>query len=133
MDQMIYRLNEHEQVKKNQEEEIKSLTQVIEQYERLMVKERTENEKKTREVELLQKAKEQKERHMAVLVKEKEKVLKQMDQIVNASNKRPTTAKPVSFVYTAQQKENTSIISNSFETHSVIGNLTDLPSDIKKE
>ncbi len=50
------------------------------------MRERGECERKTKEVELMTKAKEQKERHMAVLVREKEKVLRQIDQLTKVTS-----------------------------------------------
>ena len=60
-------------------------------YERRLVREVGEHERKHRELELMTKAKEQKERHMAVLVREKEKALRQMDLLTQTSQ-RPSTA-----------------------------------------
>lgn len=75
----MYQLNEGSAITQTMREEMLNLASVIEEYERRLVKERGENERRARELELMTKAKDQKERHMAVLVKEKEKVLRQMD------------------------------------------------------
>lgn len=86
MDSLKYKLNESERIINSQNEEIAGLSKIVEEYEKRLVNERTDKERKTRELELMSKAKDQKERHMAVLVKEKEKVLKQMDQLVNSQS-----------------------------------------------
>jgi hypothetical protein len=44
-----------------------------------LVQSQTENERKTKEVELLAKSRDQKDKHLTVLLKEKEKLHKQVD------------------------------------------------------
>lgn len=113
----------------------------MEEYEKRLVHEKLEGDRKTRELELMQKAKEQKERHMAVLVKEKEKVLKQMDKLVlsQAVKTRPQTGGGIKMNFSTLSetksdfKENMSIMSNVslLGPPSFLGD--DTPSDIKKE
>ena len=82
---MQYQLNEHITLTSQQAEELANLTTVVADYERRLVKEHGESERRQHDCELMQRAKEQKERHMAVLMRENEKVKRQLDQFAKAT------------------------------------------------
>ena len=89
-------MNEHITLTSQQAEELANLTTVVADYERRLVKEHGESERRQRDCELMQRAKEQKERHMAVLMRENEKVRRQLDQFAKATppDKPPHKAAP---------------------------------------
>ena len=76
LDNLMFNLAERDQQVGTQGQEVEMLSKVVNQYETKLLSTTLELEKRTRELELMSKAKDQKERHMAVLFKEREKALK---------------------------------------------------------